>query len=117
MNTNDTDEERPLAWTAIVADTPVLAADGTDVGAVDEVIGTVDQDIFHGLVVRVNSEAQHALIPAAHIQLITDRRIDTDLTPEQIRALPAYQAPDSFQLGLTGLLGRLGWVREGDDHT
>lgn len=116
MNGNDEAHEIPLAWTAVVADTPVRTADGTQVGTVGEVIGSVDDDIFHGIVVLVDTSAHEVLVPAADVSEITDRRIVITLSPDEVRALPAFSAPSSFELGVTGLLSRLGWVRERDDH-
>lgn len=116
MNARDHDDERPLAWTAILADTPVYAADGTDVGRVEEVVGSVDDDIFHGIQVGVGAEAREVLIPAQEVRSITNRRITVALNAEEVRTLPAYGVAESYELGFTGLMGRLGWKRERDDH-
>jgi hypothetical protein len=112
MNTNQ-DEERPLAWTAVLERTPVFAVDGQQVGTVGEVVGSEDDDIFHGIEVGEGILGRVVLIPAQNVTEITDRRIATNLTAEAVRALPAYKPGESFQLGFVGLFRRrLGWVDE-----
>jgi hypothetical protein len=79
--------ERPLAWTAILAETPVFA--GTqEIGPLVLVLGA--EDIFHGIVIRDSTQAKDVMIPAAHVTGITNARIDTDMTVEEVRHLPPY---------------------------
>lgn len=115
MKVPEPEEERPLAWTAILQDTPVIDAAGQDIGPVADVLGA--EDIFHGIVVHAGPEATEVMIPADNVTTITNRRIETDLSPEQIRDLPPYQADAVYQLGFVGLLRRhLGWTREENDQ-
>ena len=110
MKAPEPDEERPLAWTAILSDTPVETADGTTVGRVAEVIGSQQDDIFHGIVITHAGRARHVLIPAENVTRITNLLITTNLSPEGVHDLPEYQDVESFHLGFRGLFGRLGWV-------
>lgn len=115
MKVPEPDEERPLAWTAILADTPVYSADEEEVGVVKDVVGS--EDIFHGLVLAAGTLASDVLIAADKVTRITNRRIDTSMNAEDIRDLPPYAEEDSYQLGFVGLLGRrIGWVREGEHN-
>jgi hypothetical protein len=108
------DEERPLAWNAILENTPVYSADDQRVGAITEVVGA--EDIFHGIEVKPGVLGDTVLVPAADVLNITNRRINIRLSAEEFRRLPAYVAEDSFRLGFVGLLTRgLGWVRSGDE--
>jgi hypothetical protein len=105
------ENEQPLAWRAVLVDTPVRSSDGEDIGGVQEVLGA--EDIFHGIVVRSGPLSHEVMIPAQHVVEITNRRIETDLNAEQIRALPPYQEEESYQLGFIGILRRrMGWVDE-----
>ncbi len=116
MKVPEGEEEQPLAWMAILADTPVYSSDGERVGIVDEVLGSQDQDIFHGIEVRTGLLAQNVMIPADRVTQITNRRIETALTAEEIRDLPAYVEEESYQLGFVGLLRRrLGWQVEREE--
>jgi uncharacterized protein YrrD len=116
MNMERDEDERPLAWTAIIDRTPVYASDGTRVGAVSEVLGSTEVDVFHGIEVGDSILGRLVLIPAQHVTSISNRRISTDLSPQAIRELPNYRAEESYQLGFVGLLRRrLGWKEEGRD--
>lgn len=109
MKVPEPEEEQPLAWTAILEYTPVLASDGTEVGNVEEVLGA--EDIFHGLVLRPGDSGTLRLIPADAVGAITNRKIETSLTSNQVRELPVYQPEASFGLGFVGLFRKhLGWV-------
>lgn len=114
MNDDTQDQEEPVAWTAILEDTPVYLSDDTDVGVVDEVLGA--EDIFHGLVIRSGPFATDKMVPADRVATITNRRIVIDMTADGLRALPPYQQEETFRLGIVGRFRKhLGWV-EGKDE-
>jgi PRC-barrel domain len=114
MKVPQPDEERPLAWNAILADTPVYSADGEELGVIHDVLGA--EDIFHGLVVRSGPTAEEKMVPAEDVSTITNKRIGIALSAEQVRALPLYQPEASYELGFVGLFRRhLGWVRESEE--
>lgn len=114
MNTQEDDEETPIAWTAIIDNTPVELSDGHKVGTVHEVLGA--EDIFHGIVVRSGPMGTDKMIPAERVATITDRRIVAAMSDDELRALPPYQAEDVYSLGIVGLFRKhLGWV-EGKDE-
>jgi len=109
MKVPDDGEETPLAWMAIIENTPVYSADGAGIGGVHEVLGA--DDIFHGLVVRSGPLGKEMMIPAANVATITNRRIDVNLGDEELRNLPPYVPEESFSLGFVGLFRKhLGWV-------
>jgi hypothetical protein len=116
MKVPEPEQEQPLAWKAILKDTPVHASDGQEVGVITEVLGS--EDIFHGIVVHRGVAAHDVEIPAEAVVWITNKRINTTLSQQEIRELPVYQPEDSYKLGIVGLLGKhLGWVsddREGE---
>jgi uncharacterized protein YrrD len=115
MRIPEPDEERPLSWLAILDNTPVRSSDGEEVGTVKEVIGSEVEDIFHGIVVGHGSMANDVLVPAANIASITNKKVETNLNTEEVRALPPYAEQDSFHLGFVGLFSkRLGWTEEGN---
>jgi hypothetical protein len=113
MNVPASDDEQPVSWRAIAADTPVFASDGSQVGKVREVLGGDQEDIFHGVVVDLPGIGNEAMLPAAHVVRITDQRIESDLTAEEIKSLPEFEGADSFRLGNVGLFGKSdGWVKD-----
>jgi len=112
----DPEEEQPIAWKAIRADTKVFSSDDEEIGPVHEVLGSEAEDIFHGIVVRSAHASHEVMIPASHIPRITNQRIESDMSVSEVRSLPPYRAEDTFHLGLTGLLRKhLGWVKEERD--
>ncbi len=70
----------PIAWRAIVYGTPVLAADGAQLGSVREVLGSDADDIFHGLRVRrADDPKRDVMIAAERITVITTDSISTNV--------------------------------------
>lgn len=117
MKVQQESEERPLAWTAILADTPVQSSDEVTVGAVREVLGSEAEDIFHGVVITSGSRGHEVLIPAEKVASITDQQLTTSLSADEIRDLVPYVEERSYQLGFVGLIRkRLGWVDEAKDR-
>lgn len=113
MKIPEPDEERPIAWNAVLSDTPVYTSDDQVVGSVQEVLGA--EDIFHGIVVRSGPGGEERMISASNVARISNRRIDTTMRAEEIDALPPYREEETFRLGLVGLLRKhLGWVRDED---
>ncbi len=113
MNVPESEHEQPVSWRAISPDTPVFGSDGEQAGKVSDVLGGDQEDIFHGVVVDLPGIGNEAMLPAAHVVRITDRRVESDLTAEEIRSLPEFEAAESFRLGNVGLLRKTeGWVKE-----
>jgi len=84
--------ERPqVSWKAIDAGATVVAADGTEVGKVSKIVGDADADIFTGLAIKRHALADEQLVEAEHVSAIWEDRVELDLTPEAVEALPAYE--------------------------
>ncbi len=90
MNVAPEGEERPVSWRALEPNTPVIAADGTEIGTVQQVQGWDQEDIFHGLVVRRAPQGDDVAIPADQIGEMTSRQITIRLTPDDVTNLPPY---------------------------
>jgi hypothetical protein len=71
----------------------VYASDGTEVGAVDEVAGDDNADIFDGLAFARSTLAKPTYVPAESVGTITEGRVDLTLTTEQVDALGEYLEP------------------------
>lgn len=108
-------QSEPVAWRAIVYDTPVFASDGDRVGIVREVLGSDSEDIFHGLRIELAEGGRHVMILADDVKLITKGRIETGLASAAIAALPAYREEETYHLASVGWLRRhLGWKRDSE---
>lgn len=116
MKVPESDHTQPVSWLTIRAETPVFSSDGEEVGTVHEVLGSEQDDIFHGIVVRSGLLGKDSVVPAPQIGAMTDSRIDLALAAEEVRALEPFREEESYHLGIVGIFRhRLGWVSEGRD--
>ncbi len=83
----------PVSWLMIKPGWKVLAADGTEVGEVDEVAGDDTEDIFDGLAIATSAFGKPRYVPAEQVGEITDGIVHVSLTPAQVEALDEYLEP------------------------
>ena len=98
------EDERPVAWTAMPPGIPVFDASGTSVGTAESALGDVARDIFHGVVVKRQSDGSLVEVLADDIERITTERIRTSLTAGAVNALPFYEGEVG---GLQGLIQKV----------
>lgn len=84
------EDETPVAWQAMPKYAPVVAADGTEIGRAEKVLGDLEDDIFHGIVAR-RHDGEAIEIPAQRIPRMTANHVITDLEASEAEALPAYK--------------------------
>jgi hypothetical protein len=85
------EEERQVAWTAMPEHAPVVAADGTEIGKTEQVLGDRDDDIFHGVVIR-RDDGEMIEIAARRIKRMTAKHVITDLGTDEAEGMPPYRA-------------------------
>ena len=108
-------QSEPVAWRAIVYDTPVFGSDGQRVGIVREVLGSDSEDIFHGLRIELAEGGRHVMLLADDVTLITKDRIETGLASAAVAAVPSYQEEATYHLASVGWLRKhLGWKRDSE---
>jgi uncharacterized protein YrrD len=108
-------DEEPIAWRAIAEDEPVRSAEGESVGTVYDVVGSKEDDIFHGIVVHLGRLGHRVLVRADDVGLITTSHVDVLLSADQLHALPIHTDEHTFHLGVTGLFRKhAGWTRDAD---
>jgi hypothetical protein len=83
----------PVAWILIEAGWKVLAADGSQVGEVDEVVGDSGADIFDGLAIATSMFGKPRYVPAEQVSEITEGSVRLALTREQVEQLGEYREP------------------------
>lgn len=75
----------PVSWLAIEPGWTVVAADGSEVGRVEEVFA--DKDIFGGLAVATAPLQNPRYVPAERVGTITEGRVQLVLSPDEVRRL------------------------------
>jgi hypothetical protein len=83
----------PVSWLMIATGWKVLAADGSEVGEVDEIAGDDTEDIFDGLAVATSAFGKPRYVPAEQVVEITDGAVRLSLTREQVSQLGEYLEP------------------------
>lgn len=83
--------EEQVAWTAMPDRATVVDSSGNDIGTAESVIGDEDEDIFHGIAVRLKQHGRLVEIAAARIERITTARVYTTVPPEDVGRLPDYR--------------------------
>ena len=83
----------PVSWLMIKTGWKVLAADGSEVGEVDEVAGDDTEDIFDGLAIATSALGKPRYVPAEQVVEITNGAVRLSLTREQVSQLGEYLEP------------------------
>jgi PRC-barrel domain protein len=83
----------PVSWLVIERGWTVVAADGTEVGKVEEVVGDPEDDIFNGLAISTSLLGAPKYVPAERVAEIAEGRIGLDLSSEAADELREYKGP------------------------
>jgi len=83
----------PVSWLLIEAGWKVIAADGSEVGEVDEVAGDSNADIFDGLAIATSRFGKPRYAPAEQVDEITEGTVRLSLTTAQVEQLGEYLEP------------------------
>jgi hypothetical protein len=90
----------PISWLMIEPGWKVVAADGTEVGKIEEVVGDTGSDIFNGLAVSTGLLTRPKYVPAERVSEITEGEVRVDVPPEQIEHLDEHEPqPPSEEFG------------------
>jgi hypothetical protein len=80
------DEGLPIAYQVLESGIAVYSSDGQLVGSVDHVVAATQQDIFHGIVVRV--ETTQRFVAADQVECLHERGVDLRIDAVAAAALP-----------------------------
>jgi sporulation protein YlmC with PRC-barrel domain len=72
----------PVSWLLIEPGWKVVGSDGKEIGKVAEVDADLQADIFSGLELRQGVLGSKLYVPAEHVKLITEGRIELDVTAD-----------------------------------
>jgi hypothetical protein len=81
----------PVSWFVIEPGWKVIAADGTEVGTVDSVVGDEESDIFNGLAVSTTLLSKTKYVPAERVSEIVEGQVRLDLPGETIKQLDDHE--------------------------
>jgi hypothetical protein len=80
------DEGFPIAYQVLDSGVPVYASDGIQVGTVDHVVAAPALDIFHGIVLRV--ETTQRFVAADQVASLHERGVELRIDSTAAAALP-----------------------------
>jgi hypothetical protein len=83
----------PVSWLLIRPGWKVLAADGSEVGEVDEVAGDDTEDIFDGLAIATEAFGKPRYVPAEQVGRITEGAVHLSLTRAEVEQIGEYLEP------------------------
>ncbi|HYI45931.1 MAG TPA: PRC-barrel domain-containing protein [Actinomycetota bacterium] len=71
--------DEPISWMTLGEGTPVLAADGEEIGTVAEVVADRQKDIFSGIAVKSGLFANKRFVPADLIESMSANAVRVGL--------------------------------------
>jgi hypothetical protein len=83
----------PVSWLVVETGWRVVAADGTAVGNVEEVIGDTGDDIFNGLSVSAGLLKRPKYVPAEQVAEIREGEVHLALSKDGFEALGEHDEP------------------------
>jgi hypothetical protein len=81
----------PVSWLLIEPGWTVVAADGSEVGKVEEIVGDTGKDIFNGLAVSTHLLGKPKYIPSERVRQITEGSVELDLDSDAIERLDDHE--------------------------
>ena len=80
----------PVSWYLIERGWKVVAADGSEVGQIEETLADEDADIFDGLSISTQLLGKPRYVPSEQVAEIVEGTVHLALSAEQVAALGEY---------------------------
>ncbi len=108
------DDGPAISYKLLRRGTPIVAADGTQLGTTDRVLENEREHIFDGIVMR--TAGGEVFVDAPEVGRITEAAVTLTIDTAEAAQLPAYRpgAPEYSANPRSGRLGRIfggGWKR------
>lgn len=81
----------PVAWIVVEPGWEVVASNGEKVGAIDEVLGDKNADIFDGLAVAPGVLKKAKYVPSERVGEIVEGRVALELSQAEFDGLDEYE--------------------------
>ena len=109
------DATNPVSWLQIAQGWSVVTSDGVSIGAVEQIEGDKQDDIFDGLAVQLSPPGELVYVPGEQVGLIYPGQVMLKIASAEADALEPFQAPPPETKWLPGKPpGRLSrWMRGG----
>lgn len=85
-------DDRPIAWLALEAGTPIFTADGEQVGKVAEVVADRSKDIFSGITFKPGMLDSPVFVPADNVVEITANAVKLSIPAGDVDGLEPYES-------------------------
>jgi hypothetical protein len=85
----------PVAWRYVDEGTAVIGPDGSELGSVAAMLGSDQEDIFHGVAVRTGLFGEARIIAADDVVRMTPSRIDVRVDGEALERAETWSPPTS----------------------
>ena len=87
-----------VSWLVIENGWTVTAADGSEVGKVEGIVGDTGKDIFNGLTIATGMFSRAKYVPAENVADIVEGTVRLDLTPQQVDELGEHEDVDAAEV-------------------
>lgn len=77
----------PVSWLVVEPGWKVVAADGEELGRVEEIVGDTGEDIFNGLAVSTGLLGKPKYVPAERVTGIVEGEVRLDLPADAVEHL------------------------------
>ena len=86
-----TDEPRRIAWPALETGTPIVTADGEEIGLVTSVVADEAKDIFSGIAFKGGLLETERFLPADFVDEMTTTAVTVNIKSDAVEGLEPYK--------------------------
>ena len=93
-------DEGQVSWLVVEPGWSVVAADGSEIGYVQEVVGDDDKDIFDGIAVSTSLVSETRYVPSEKVGPIYEGRVELTVASNEAGELERFlEPPPSLEIG------------------
>jgi hypothetical protein len=84
----------PVAWAYVEPGTDVVGREGVRIGAIEQMLGTEAENIFHGIALKAATGGPIRFIPADAVTVLTPSEVQVQVSTEEVERLAPYRPED-----------------------